>query len=141
MKKSAIIIAGMLLLGACYYSNNETHFVQVEPGPEPVLNLAVNLDTLDSIRIVDSLMVEYELTVEGGELYQVDFFLDNFYIFRSDSVTNQFYINPTYLTEEGDYDLKTQVFYSTNSGTIADQFDAEANMEEKTWVVTINREQ
>lgn len=141
MKKITIVLLAMMWLGSCYYSSNETHFVQVEPGPEPQISVSVNLDTLSSLTITDSLEVAYEITLDGGDLYQVDFFFDGYYTFKSDSLASNFYINPTYIPENGDYELDMLVYYSTNSGTLANKFDAEAFQEEKNWVVTINREE
>ena len=141
MKKATIVLLAMMMLGSCYYSSNETHFVQVEPGPEPQISVSVNLDTLPTVTITDSLEVAYEITLDGGDLYQVDFFLDGYYIFRSDSLANSFYINPTYIQENGEYDLDMKVYYSTNSGTLANKFDAEAFEEVKNWLVAINREE
>lgn len=141
MKKATVVLLAMMMLGSCYYSSNETHFVQVEPGPEPQISVSVNLDTLPPITITDSLEVAYEITLDGGDLYQVDFFLDGYYIFKSDSLANSFYINPTYIQQNGEYDLDMKVYYSTNSGTLANKFDAEAFEEVKNWLVTINREE
>ncbi len=141
MKKATLVLLAMMMLGSCYYSSNETHFVQVEPGPEPQISVSVNLDTLSSLTITDSLEVAYEITLDGGALYQVDYFFDGYYIFKSDSLENSFYINPSYIQQNGEYDLDMKVYYSTNSGTLANKFDAEAFEEVKNWVVTINREE
>jgi hypothetical protein len=141
--KSLILILSVFLfvVSSCYYVNNDAYFVDVQRGELPNVILTTNLDTVDSIIIRDSLLFKYEISIDTGNYYLSRLYLDNYYIFVSDSIRDSLWINPTYIDSSGVYLLEMLLYYQTNSGNLADKINTEFVQKDTSWSVTIIKEE
>ncbi len=143
MKKLSAILTGviiLLLFSGCIYQTNDYYFYNVVAGDEPILSFSSNLDTV-SEAITDSLFVDYEASVDVGYIYQVIFYFDDSLVYSQDTITNTFWINPSFVDSSGTYDLDLLLYYSTNTGSLADKLGGEYNIYEKSWSFEVNMEE
>ncbi len=139
MKISIVFAFVILFFTSCYYSSDEFYFVDIPSTELPEIVLSTNFDTLETIIIRDSILFEYEVSIDTGRLYITRIFLSEFYIFASDSIRDSLWINPTYLTEDGQYEMNMELIYKTTSGSLSDRIDAEYAKLDTSWNVILNR--
>ncbi len=139
MKISVVLTFVILLFTSCSYSSNEFYFLEIPYTGLPEIVLSTNFDTLENVLIRDSILFEYEVSIDTGKLYIARIYLGNYYIFSSDSIRNSLWINPTYLTNDGQYEMNMELLYKTTSGSLADRIDAEFAVLDTSWNIILNR--
>jgi hypothetical protein len=128
--KNLLIISVVLLVliaGACVYTDNEIYAVEPEPGDPPTISVTTNLDTIPDPTVVDSLGVSFLVNLENGRLYLVDVLLNNTVVFSEDTTMGTFWLRNSLVETPGNDTLYMNVYYSTNSNSLADLFGVEAN--------------
>lgn len=143
MKRSihTLIIAILLALPhSCFYSDSELYRVDPIPDDPPVFSLSTNLDTLYHPAVNDSLQVSYQVEIEGGELYYLYAVIANTAVYDSDTTRGSFWIYPKLATDSGVDTLYIDLYYSTNSNSLADQVGYEAILETMKFAVDFNLE-
>ena len=130
------LLAGMLLLaGSCVYSDDGVYRVDPVPGLRPVFSVTTSLDTVSEAVVADSLRVTYLATIENGEFYQAEVYLEGSGIHLSDSLEGSFWLRPAQVELPGIKTLSIYFFYSTNSNSLADIVGAEAFNEQRDYQV------
>lgn len=129
---TAIALALFCLLNGCIYQPNDVYYYEVIPGEEPVLTFSSNLDTLPQ-EIRDSIEVNFAASVDVGQIYLIGFYFDDTEVYLGDTLSGSFWLNPSFIDSTGIYALDLNVYYSTNSGSLADVIGGEVNLYEKTW--------
>ncbi|MFC2080154.1 hypothetical protein ACFLRQ_01630 [Bacteroidota bacterium] len=142
MKKlSHILILVLFTTNSCYYSDLDTHEVEIQNNAySPSISIKTNLDTMENIIFSDSLFFRYEIEIDTGRLYVSDLYLDNIQFFRSDTVVDSLFIIPGSLFYDGNYELTMLAYYKTYSGSLADILDAEFFIKDTSWIITIKRD-
>jgi hypothetical protein len=143
MKSSifTVILAILLaLLPSCFYSDSELYRVEPIPGDPPAFSASTNLDTLYHPAVDDSLQVTYQVKIEGGELYYVYAVIANTAVYDSDSTQGEFWIYPELAVDSGLDTLYLDMYYSTNSNSLADKVGFEAKLETLKIAVDFNLE-
>ena len=137
MKKwSLIISAGLLLLcHSCFYNESDIYFADVVAGEPPVFTVSTNLDTLMDPMVNDSLEVSYTAEIENGDFYLVQSYLSDGFIFQSDSLQHSFWLYPDDVAFPGLDTLYFYFYYSTNSNSLADLVQAEANIVQRKYPI------
>lgn len=132
----------ILLIGArsCFYVDDGRYYVDINPDYESRVIITSNFDTIDSIRIVDSLMFKYEIEIDTGRLYYADLYLDNLQLFRSDTLVDSLWLYPSYINDGETYDITVRTFYKKFTGSLADIIDAEFFITDSIWTVTFYKE-
>ncbi len=139
MKTTTISLLILLILSACDYSSDEIYFVEVDLSDLPELEISSSLDTMESVLITDSLLFEYEISIDTGKIFYTQIFFDESFIFASDSLANSVWINPDTSYNDGHYDIYMEVIYKSSTGSLADRINAEYLLKDTSWVVTLNR--
>lgn len=135
MKKSVLIIFILLLAArSCYYVDDSRHWVEIEDY-EPVVTFTSNFDTIDNIRIVDSLLFKYEINIDSGALYLADLYLNNMQLFRSDTVVDSLWIYPQYINDAETYYIHIVAYCRKFTGSLADILDADFLIADTSWTV------
>ena len=143
MKRSIYTLLAVVLLAmphSCFYSDSELYRVDPIPGDPPVLSVSSSLDTLYHPAVNDSLQVSYQVEVEGGELYYMYAVIANTAVYDSDTTQGAFWIYPELATDSGVDTLYIDLYYSTNSNSLADQVGYEAILETMKIAVDFNLE-
>ena len=84
----------LLLAGSCVYSDDGVYRVDPVPGLRPVFSVTTSLDTVSEAVVADSLRVTYLATIENGEFYQAEVYLEGSGIHLSDSLEGSFWLRP-----------------------------------------------
>ena len=143
MKRSIYTLLAIVLLvlpQACFYSDSELYRVDPVPGDPPVCSMTTNLDTLYHPAVNDSLQVSYQVEIESGELYYLYAVIANTAVYDSDTTHGSFWIYPELATDSGVDTLFIDLYYSTNSNSLADQVGYEAILETVKFAVDFNLE-
>lgn len=126
-RKLIILLLGILsLISACTYSDYGSHFVEPIPDDPPIVSVTTNLDTIVEPVVSDSLEVIYDIELENGELYYVDAKVGNYLVYDSDTTHGSFWLYPSDVQLPGIDTLYMQVYYSTNTNSLADALGLEA---------------
>jgi len=134
----SILIATILLLPSCFYSDSEIYEVEPVSGDPPVISVFTNLDTLVNPPVNDSLEVIYNVEIEGGDLYYVDAVISSIQIFESDSIHGSFWITHSMSAVTGVDTLYIDYYYSSNSNSLADITGYEARIKNLKIAVDFN---
>jgi len=135
----AFIVLLLFSAKSCVYQSTDYYYFNVVPGEEPVLTFTSNIDTLPAT-LTDSVEIAYEAAVNVGKIYQIDFYFNDEIIYSDDTLKNSFWLNPSILDSAGNYTLDLNVYYSTNSGYLADILGIEAKLYEESWTFYYNPE-
>ncbi|MGW8314865.1 MAG: hypothetical protein ACWGNV_04635 [Bacteroidales bacterium] len=136
---SFILLTGILLmLGSCFYNDSEIYFVDPVPGDPPDFSVTTSLDTLVDPEINDSLEVSYDVTIENGAFYLMEAYLDGSWLFNSDSIRDSFWVQYDDVSYPGVDTLFLFFYYSTNTNSLADLINLEANVVRKTYGIQFN---
>ena len=133
-----ILIATILLLPSCFFTDSELYQVEPVPGDPPVISVVTNLDTLVNPAVNDSLEVIYNVEIEGGDLYYVNAVISGAQIFESDSIYGSFWITSLMSAVTGMDTLYIDYYYSSNSNTLADIVGYEARIKQVKIAVDFN---
>ena len=141
MKKQVIILMSVfaILMSACIYSDLGVYNAEPIAGDPPTISVTTNLDTLTNPTVVDSLEVIYEIGIENGELYFVDALVKDIPVHESDTTHGSFWIYSNVLTEPGPDTLYLNIYYSTNSNSLADIIDFESALLELKYPIWIDK--
>lgn len=137
--KKAVFTLFILLLAArsCFYVDDSRYWVEIDADFNPVLTFSSNFDTIDSIRIVDSLMFKYEISIDTGTLYYADLYLGNLQVFRSDTLADSLWLYPYYINDGEMYDITIIAYFKKYTGSLADILDADPYIADTSWRVTL----
>jgi len=138
----SIFFAALLLSGlpACFYSDANTYYVEPVPGDSPLVSVTSNLDTLYNPPVNDSLEVNYQVEVENGEFYYIYADIVNTPVFESDSSSGSFWINSMLADSSGIDTLYMEIYYSSNSNSLADKVGYEALSDILKYAIDFNTE-
>jgi len=127
-KYFSIFFTALLLSGlpACFYSDSNTYYAEPVPGDSPLVSVTSNLDTLYNPPVNDSLEVSYQVEVENGEFFYLYADIVNTTVFESDSSSGSFWINSMLADSSGIDTLYMEIYYSSNSNSLADKVGYEA---------------
>ena len=127
-------------LWGCIYTSNDLYTVTPSPGIPATVNVTTNLDTINSNPYVDSLLVSYEISVEGGQLYFVESLIETYSVYEywpdydPDTLSgpyilaDSFWLNVGVPADSGTYTLYIDFFYSSNSNSLGDILGFEADV-------------
>ena len=135
-----IVVLLLVLIPACYYSDGEMYYVEPVAGDPPVFSVTTNLDTLYNPQVNDSLDVNYKVNIDGGELYYVLAVVANNMVYESDTTEGSFWLKPDLVTDSGVDTLFIDLYYSTNSNSLADKVGYEAILETLKFTIDFNLE-
>ena len=128
--KNGIFIAVILgigcLISACSYSDDGVYSVDPVPDDPPVVWATTTLDTMDNPAITDSLEVEFDISIQNGELYILDATLGNEPFYQSDTTQGSFWIYAKDSELPGIDTLRMNFYYSSNTNSLADKLGLEA---------------
>jgi hypothetical protein len=135
--KKAVFITFILLLAArsCFYVDDSQYWVDIDAGYTSRVTITSSFDTIDSIMIVDSLLFKYEISIDTGEVYFADLYLNNLLIFRSDTVADSLWFYPDYFRTETTYDITLVAYYTKRTGSLADIMDADFLVADTSWTI------
>jgi len=126
-KRYIYILVGFLMLcNACLYSDNEIFYVEPIPDLPPVIDVRTNLDTIATPVVEDSLLVEYDISIQNGKLYFVEAWLPGRSIYESDTSHGSFWLYPHDVLTPGIDTLHLDIYYSSNTNSLADVTGYEA---------------
>ncbi len=128
-----LLTAVLLMLGSCFYNESGIYYVEPLPDDPPVFSVTTSLDTLTDPEINDSLEVRYEVTIENGQFYLMEAYVADAGLYYSDSIRNSFWVYPDDVPFPGTDTLLMVFYYSTNTNSLADLINLEANVVRKTY--------
>ena len=130
MKKKLIIpfVIIALATGACTYTDNEEYYVEPVPGDPATISVSTNLDTILDPTVIDSLEVIFQVVIQNGELYQVDAFVIDTFLYSNDTIDGAFWVPFSAVDTPGIDTLRMQFYYSTNTNSLADIVGVEADI-------------
>jgi|GEM_PF-2529815 len=136
--KKAVFILCILLFAArsCFYVDDSQYRVEIDPDFDPVVTFTSSFDAIDSIRIVDSVLFKYEISIDTGTLYYADLYLANLHLFRSDTLADSLWLYPYYINDGELYDITIIAYFKKYTGSLADILDAEPYIADTSWRVT-----
>lgn len=139
-KYISIFFATLLLSGlpACFYSDSNTYYVEPIQGDPPLVSVTTNLDTLYNPPVNDSLEVSYLVEIEGGEFYYIYADLAHTSVYESDSSYGSFWINSILADSSGIDTLYLELYYSSNSNSLADKVGYEALTDTMKYAIDFN---
>lgn len=132
----ALLFSG---LEACFYTDSEMYYVEPIADDPPLISVSTNLDTIQNPPVNDSLEVNYQVEISGGELYYVYADIAGSTIFESDSTRGIFWITSPMADSSGIDTLYMEFYYSTNTNSLADMFGYEALVEYLNIAVDFNQ--
>ena len=110
------------------------------PGDPPLMTLTTSLDTLYHPPVNDSLQVNYLVDIQNGTFYYMYAVIANTTIYDSDTSMGSFWIYPELANDSGVDTLYIDLYYSTNSNSLADKIGYEAILETMKFAVNFNLE-
>jgi hypothetical protein len=125
-------------MAGCIYSDSDMYFVEPVADDPPQISINTNLDTLYNPQVNEGLEVEYQVEINGGELYYVYAELAQSMVFESDSSYGSFWIIPLMADSAGIDTLYMSFYYSTNTNSLADKFGYEALVESLDFALDFN---
>ena len=99
-----------------------------------------NLDTLFNPRVIDSLLVSFEVDVVNGEFYLLEALLSDGIVHSSDTAFGSFWIYPSQSDESGLDTLLFDIYHSSNSNTLADLTGWEARITKRKYAIDFSEE-
>ena len=129
-----------IFLAACSYSNSEVYYASPVPGDTATVILSTNLDTIDTPVISDSLLFKFRAEITNGELYFSSASIESATLYQyatdydpdtiigSFVLTDSFWIWNNPATGPGLYTLLFTLYYSSNTNSLGDKLDIEADV-------------
>ena len=126
--RTFILLAGIIvsIVNACMYSNDGVNTVNPVPDDPPVVWATTNLDSMDNPVVYDSLKVVYDISIQNGELYILDVLVGNVPVYESDTTMGSFWIYSYDAEVPGIDTLRMNIYYSSNTNSLADVLGLEA---------------
>jgi hypothetical protein len=127
-------------LWGCIYTSKDFYTVEPVRGVPATVSATFNLDTLNANAYTDSLLVSYEISVEGGELYYVQSLIGNYSVYEyltdydPDTMSgpyvlaDSFWLDVAVPPDSGIYTLYLDFFYSSNTNSLGDILGVEADV-------------
>lgn len=140
IKKLTVLALTCLLCSSCYYSSNESFFVDVNTDVLPEIDIKTNLDVTDTINHRDSIFFKYEVLIDTGNIYFSQLFFNEEFIFYSEEMADSLWINLNDTLSAGTYDLSMEVIYKSSTGSLADRIDAEYLLKDASWQIVFGKE-
>ena len=145
-------LAGLILfLNSCTYTNDGEHFVSPIPGDPPVFSVSCNLDTMLFIETSDSVFISYSAEIENGTLYVVaaevneQLTYDTVANLEADTAArvlrDSFYVQKDVDLLVGENFLNLIFYISTNSNTLGDLYDVEADLRMSTYSIYLREDE
>jgi|GEM_PF-6700412 len=135
IKSLLIVIAFFTVLYGCTYSTGPTEFTELDENDFgttiPSLTLSPDIDTLI---VPVTTQLQYSIDPVNRELYEVVLLIGNRFVEKNENTSGTFTIDPTEFST-GFHDLTVRAVASTNTGSLADKYDAEALFFDYTWTV------
>ena len=125
-------------LPGCFFTDTSVYQTEPVAGDPPSLTVSTNLDTLVDPPVNDSLEVIYGIEVSGGKFYYMFADVGENPVFESDSSRGAFWIRSSLATTAGVDTLMLEIYYSTNTNTLADKVGYDANVEQFKYPVDFN---
>ena len=125
----------LLVFTSCEYSTNEIYYREVNNDvPVPTITLNTNLNS-DTIIVYGTPRVNFNIQLDRNKIMATDLFVNDIKHENVESDTQGRYSFPIYSLQEGINKLKTVLYISTQTGSIADKTGNEAFVETKEWVI------
>lgn len=121
-----LVLCILCLITACSYSDDGIYRVDPVPDDPPVVWATTSLDSIENPVITDSLEVEYIISIQNGELYLLFVTLGNETLYQSDTTNGSFWIYANDSELPGIDTLELNIYYSSNSNSLADKLGIEA---------------
>ena len=121
-----VVLGIVCLINACTYSEDGVYRVDPVPDDPPVVWTTTNLDSIENPVITDSLEVDYNFSIQNGELYILDVTLGDVSIYQSDTTHGSFWIYANDSELPGIDTLRMIFYYSSNTNSLADKLGLEA---------------
>lgn len=121
-----VVLGIVCLINACSYSDDGVYWVEPVPDDAPVVWATTTLDSIENPVIIDSLEVEYDLSIQNGELYILDVTVANASIYQSDTTNGSFWIHANDSGLPGIDTLRMDFYYTSNTNSLADMLGLEA---------------
>lgn len=121
-----MILGSICLINGCIYSDDGIYRVDPVPDDPPIVLASTNLDSIENPVVTDSLEVEYDISIQNGELYILDVTLGNESFFQSDTTQGSFWIYAKDSELPGIDTLRMIFYYSSNTNSLADKLGVEA---------------
>lgn len=134
-----ILLTGtLMILGSCFYHESDIYFVDPVPGEPPDFSVTTSLDTLQNPEINDSMEVRYDVLINNGEFYLMEAYLAGNWLFNSDSIQDAFWLQHDDVNFPGVDTLVMVFYYSTNTNSLADIINLEANVVRRDYGIQFN---
>jgi hypothetical protein len=121
-----VVLGIVCLINACTYSDDGIYRVDPVPDDPPLVLATTNLDSIENLVITDSLEVEYDLSIQNGELYILDVTVGNESIYQSDTTNGSFWVYANDSGLPGIDTLRMDFYYTSNTNSLADILGLEA---------------
>jgi len=121
-----MVLGIVCLINACTYSDDGVFTVDPVSDDPPVVWATTNLDSMENPVITDSLEVEYDISIQNGELYLLDVTLGHEPFYESDTTKGSFWIYAYDSELPGIDTLRMNIYYSSNTNSLADILRLEA---------------
>lgn len=129
MKKCLPALVALILMlstHSCFFADQEIYFVEPLAGDPPMLSITSNLDTLSAPTVIDSLEISYQVSVENSAFYYGYASVNEHTVYESDSTAGSFWLYSADAGTEGSDTLFFELYYATNSNSLADIIGYEA---------------
>ncbi len=130
-----IVWLALALICSCTYIEPDTYYVKPVAGDPAVITLNTSLDTIENPLVRDSLEVTYGISVENGELYELNAFVHHQVIYSSDSTLGSFWIYSSYVPDPGTDSLLLEIIYPANTNSLADVLGLESLVFQRTYTL------
>lgn len=121
-----VVLGIVCLINACSYSDDAIYRVDPVPDDPPVVYATTSLDSMENPVITDSLEVEYDISIQNGEIYLLDVTLGNESLYQSDTTNGSFWIYAYDSELPGIDTMRMNIYYSSNTNSLADKLGIEA---------------
>ena len=121
-----MILGSICLINGCIYSDDGIYRVDPVPDDPPIVLASTNLDSIENPVVTDSLEVEYDISIQNGELYLLDVTLGNQFLYESDTTQGSFWIYASDSKIPGIDTLRMDIYYSSNTNSLGDILSIEA---------------
>lgn len=138
IKKITLLLIACVVQ-SCIYNENDIYFNEIDISHLPVITIQLNLDSLDTPTVNDSLEVLFNISVEGGELYWTRFVISDSIVYANDTASDRFWLTSGLVVGPGTYTLEMDAFYSSNTGSLADIIGIEALMKSKYYEIRFSQ--
>lgn len=125
--KFILLALGIIsMVQACTYSDYGVYKVDPISDDPPVISMTTSLDSMESLIVSDSLEVSYEISIQNGELYIMHVLVGDLPVYASDTTQGSFWIYGYDAQVPGIDTLWMNVYYSSNTNSLADVLGLEA---------------